>query len=116
MVVRVAGVILPENKHILIALQEIYGVGKHRAMSICRGVGVPFCLRTSEVSHDFLNKIQEFVLSYEVEGDLRRKIVRNIKRLCDIKCYRGMRHRLSLPVRGQRTRTNASTRKKLRKH
>jgi small subunit ribosomal protein S13 len=94
--IRIAGVILP-NKHISIALRSIYGIGRTRSLEICKKVGIEPSIKV----------VQEF----EIEGDLRRRIAMNIKRLRDIKCYRGLRHRVGLPVRGQRTRTNARTRK-----
>ena len=114
MVMRVSGVVLPQNKHLVVSLQSIFGIGRKRALQICENVGIVFCKNVSELSQDEISKIQFAVNVFVVESDLRRTIARNIKRLCDIKCYRGMRHRLSLPVRGQRTRTNALTRKKHR--
>ncbi len=112
MVVRVSGVVLPLNKHLVISLQSIFGVGLKRAQIICKTVGLEFSKKVCDLTQDEVVKIQFVVNTYVVESDLRRNIVRNIKRLRDIKCYRGMRHCLSLPVRGQRTRTNASTRKR----
>lgn len=110
--VRVSGVVLPSKKHIIIALTSIYGIGIVRAKNICMKVGISGSIKVSDLKDEEILKIQNFVNEFEVEGDLRRRISINIKRLKDIKCYRGMRHRLSLPVRGQRTRTNAKTRKK----
>ncbi|QQG46742.1 MAG: 30S ribosomal protein S13 [Candidatus Azosocius agrarius] len=110
--VRVAGVVLPSKKHIIIALTDIYGIGYTRAKYICNKVGVSELIKVSDLKDDEIVNIQNIVNEFEVEGDLRRRISINIKRLKDIKCYRGMRHRLSLPVRGQRTKTNAKTRKK----
>lgn len=112
MIIRVSGVVLAPNKHLVISLQSIFGIGKKRAAQICEAVGISPVKKVLLLSQDDISKIQYNVNTYLVEGDLRRIIARNIKRLRDIKCYRGMRHRLSLPVRGQRTRTNASTRKK----
>ena len=112
MVIRVSGIILAPGKHLVVSLQNIFGIGKKRALQICEAVGISPITKVSSLSQDAISKIQFNVNTYLVEGDLRRIIARNIKRLRDIKCYRGMRHRLSLPVRGQRTRTNASTRKK----
>lgn len=112
MVIHIAGVSLSPEKRVFIALQSIFGIGRKRAMDICTKTFIPFLKKLKELSQEDLNKLQVCVVSYVVEGELRRFIARNIKRLCDIKCYRGLRHRLSLPVRGQRTRTNASTRKK----
>lgn len=113
--VRLSGVVISDRKHICVSLQSIFGVGKTRALNVCTEVGIdPTCM-TSSLSQDVLNEIQSVLRKYEIEGDLRRRISVNIKRLKDIKCYRGMRHRLSLPVRGQRTKTNAMTRKKRKK-
>jgi len=109
--VRVSGVILPPNKHVGIALQSIFGIGRTRALQICKAVGIESSIKISELKEDVVNMIQKTVAEFEVEGDLRRRIAFNIKRLRDIKCYRGLRHRMGLPVRGQRTRTNARTRK-----
>ena len=109
--IRITGVILPQNKHINIALRSVFGIGKKRALEICEKVGIEPVKKVSEITEDVANLIQKAVNDYEVEGDLRRRIAMNIKRLRDIKCYRGMRHRRSLPCRGQRTKTNARTRK-----
>jgi small subunit ribosomal protein S13 len=109
--IRVSGVILPPNKHIGIALRSIFGIGRTRALQICQAVGVEPSVKVSEIKEETANMIQKVVSEFEVEGDLRRRIAMNIKRLRDIKCYRGLRHRMGLPVRGQRTRTNARTRK-----
>lgn len=109
--IRVSGVIMPPNKHIVIALQSIFGIGRTRAIQICKAVGVDASVKVSELKDDVVTMIQKAVADFEVEGDLRRRIAINIKRLRDIKCYRGLRHRMGLPVRGQRTRTNARTRK-----
>jgi small subunit ribosomal protein S13 len=111
MAVRISGVILPPNKHIQIALQSVYGIGKHRATDICKKVGIESSVKVIELKDEQLSLIQEAVNQYEVEGDLRRRIAMDIKRLVDIKCYRGIRHKKGLPVRGQRTHTNARTRK-----
>ncbi|HFL8794958.1 MAG TPA: 30S ribosomal protein S13 [Candidatus Azosocius sp. HAIN] len=110
--VRISGVVLPFKKHIAIALTSIYGIGIFRANSICKKVGISTFIKVSDLKDEEILNIQNLVNDFEVEGDLRKRISINIKRLKDIKCYRGMRHRLSLPVRGQRTRTNAKTRKK----
>lgn len=109
--IRVSGVILPPNKHIVIALRSIYGIGRTRALQICAASGIEPNVKVSAISDDAANVLQKVVAEFEVEGDLRRRIAMNIKRLRDIKCYRGLRHRMGLPVRGQRTRTNARTRK-----
>ncbi len=109
--IRISGVILPPSKHISIALRSVYGVGKTRALQICKEAGINPAAKVSELAEDVTTAIQKVVNEFEVEGDLRRRIAMNIKRLRDIKCYRGMRHRLGLPVRGQRTKTNSRTRK-----
>lgn len=109
--IRIAGVILPQNKHISIALRSIYGIGKTRALQICDKVGIKPSIKVSDIGDDIAAVLQKVVQEFEIEGDLRRRIAMNIKRLRDIKCYRGLRHRVGLPVHGQRTRTNARTRK-----
>ena len=109
--IRVSGVIMPPNKHVVIALQSIFGIGRTRAIQICTAVGVEPSVKISALDEDTVTSIQKAVTDFEVEGDLRRRIAINIKRLRDIKCYRGLRHRRGLPVRGQRTHTNARTRK-----
>jgi small subunit ribosomal protein S13 len=111
MAIRISGVILPQNKHIRVALQSVYGVGNHRAVSICKKVGIDPGAKVVDLKDDYTTLIQEAVNEYEVEGDLRRRVAMDIKRLGDIKCYRGLRHKRGLPVRGQRTKTNARTRK-----
>lgn len=113
--VRISGVILPPNKHIRIALRSVYGVGPHVAMEICKKAGVDPTMKTRDLREDQNIQLQEAVGNYEVEGDLRRRIATNIKRLVDIKSYRGKRHRSKLPCRGQNTQTNARTRKGPRK-
>jgi small subunit ribosomal protein S13 len=109
--IRVSGVILPPNKHINIALRAIFGVGRTRALQICKAIGVDPAEKVSALTSEVTTALQKAMETYEIEGDLRRRIAINIKRLRDIKCYRGMRHRRGLPVRGQRTKTNARTRK-----
>lgn len=109
--IRVSGVIMPPNKHIGIALEGIFGIGRTRALKVCNAVGVDASVKVSDLKEDMVTLIQRAVAEFEVEGDLRRRIAINIKRLRDIKCYRGLRHRMGLPVHGQRTRTNARTRK-----
>lgn len=111
MTIRVSGVILPPNKHIRVALRSIYGIGNQRAIEICKKVGVEPGVKVVDLKDDHASLLQEAVNQYEVEGDLRRRVAMDIKRLVDIKCYRGLRHKRGLPVRGQRTRTNARTRK-----
>lgn len=109
--VRVSGVILSPHKHISIALRGIFGIGKTRAMQICKKVGVEPFIKVSALKDEIVLAIQSAVNEFEIEGDLRRRVATNIKRLKDIRCYRGLRHRKGLPVRGQRTKTNARTRK-----
>jgi small subunit ribosomal protein S13 len=108
---RVAGVNIPEHKHIRIALMHIYGVGPTRAKAICMSVGIDPATKVNALQEEQLDQIRAQVAKYPVEGDLRREVAMNIKRLMDLGCYRGIRHRRGLPVRGQRTSTNARTRK-----
>jgi small subunit ribosomal protein S13 len=113
---RVAGVDLPPNKRAQIGLTYIYGIGKSRATAILREAAVNVDSKIRELSEDELNKIRAILDAQgEIEGDLRKRVQMDIKRLMDIGCYRGLRHRRSLPVRGQRTHTNARTRKGPRK-
>ncbi|MBN8704397.1 MAG: 30S ribosomal protein S13 [Bacteroidetes bacterium] len=113
---RIAGVDLPKNKRVLIGLTYIYGIGKARSAQILVKAGVSENKRVHELTDDDVNKIKETINNeYKVEGPLRSEVQLSIKRLMDIGCYRGIRHRRSLPVRGQRTRTNARTRKGKRK-
>jgi small subunit ribosomal protein S13 len=113
---RIAGVDLPGRKHTVIALQYIYGIGPKIAKDICAKAGIPFHKKADDLDENDVKKIREILeSSYKVEGDLRRDIAINIKRLMDLGCYRGLRHRRGLPVRGQRTHTNARTRKGPRK-
>ncbi len=112
---RIAGVNIPDNKHIVISLQYVYGVGGTVAKAICEQTGIAPSTRTSELSPEQLDELRAEVAKLTVEGDLRREISMNIKRLMDLGCNRGIRHRRSLPVRGQRTKTNARTRKGPRK-
>ena len=109
---RIAGVNLPTNKRILIALQYIYGIGPAKAKEILGKVSLPESRRVSQLTDQEVLQLREVIdRDYMVEGDLRRDVAMNIKRLMDLGCYRGLRHRRSLPVRGQRTHTNARTRK-----
>jgi len=109
---RIAGIDLPRDKRIEIALTYIYGIGLSSARKILAATGVNPDTRVKDLTEDEINKLQkEIENNYKVEGDLRREVSANIKRLIDIGCYRGLRHKLGLPVRGQRTRTNARTRK-----
>lgn len=109
---RIAGVNIPTNKRVVIALQYIHGIGASKAEEICRKVSIPDARRVSELTDSEVLQIRETIdRDYMVEGDLRREVAINIKRLMDLGCYRGLRHRRQLPVRGQRTHTNARTRK-----
>ena len=109
---RIAGVNLPTNKRIVIALQYIYGIGGSKAKEILEKVSLPESRRVSQLTDQEVLQLREVIdRDYIVEGDLRREVAMNIKRLMDLGCYRGLRHRRSLPVRGQRTHTNARTRK-----
>ena len=109
---RIAGVNIPTNKRAVIALTYIFGIGPAMAQQICTKVGVPLERRVSELTEVEVIRIRETIdQDYQVEGDLRRERAINIKRLMDLGCYRGLRHRRGLPVRGQRTHTNARTRK-----
>lgn len=112
---RIAGVNIPNHQHAEIALTSIYGIGRARARSICKAAGVLSSEKIKDVNDSCLDKLREEVTKFVVEGDLRREVTMNIKRLMDLGCYRGARHRRGLPVRGQRTRTNARTRKGPRK-
>jgi small subunit ribosomal protein S13 len=114
-VARIAGINLPNHKHIEIALTSIYGIGRPRSQEICDAAGVIRSTRVQELSEDQAEKLRQAVATFTVEGDLRREKSMNIKRLMDLACYRGLRHRRGLPVRGQRTKTNARTRKGPRK-
>jgi small subunit ribosomal protein S13 len=110
-VVRVQNVQLEPNKHIRIALQSIYGIGNTRATKVCEKANIDSATKVKDLDEDTVRRIQEAVATYVTEGDLRREVSMRIKRLKDIGCYRGKRHRVGLPVRGQRTRTNSRTRK-----
>jgi len=114
-VARIAGINLPVNKHIEIALTSIYGLGRTSAQQICDGAGITRTTRVKDLSEEDADKLRTEVAKFAVEGDLRRSVSMNIKRLMDMGVYRGMRHRRGLPLRGQRTRTNARTRKGPRK-
>lgn len=112
---RIAGVNIPDNKHAVISLTYIFGVGKTTATKLCEATGVTPTEKISALTEEQLDSLRNEVSKLEVEGDLRREIQMNIKRLKDLGCYRGLRHRHSLPVRGQRSKTNARTRKGPRK-
>ncbi len=112
--IRIAGVNIPDNKNILYGLRFIYGIGKSRSKYICDLVNINYFSKFGDLSSDKLNLIRDKVTQFLIEGDLRREIMLNIKRLIDLNSYRGLRHKKKLPVRGQRTRTNAKTCRKLR--
>ena len=112
---RIAGINIPDHKHADIALTAIYGVGRTTAIEICSKVGVAPATKVKELTEEQLEAIRNAISQLTVEGDLRREVSMNIKRLMDLGCYRGIRHRRGLPLRGQRTRTNARTRKGPRK-
>ena len=108
---RIAGINIPVNKHTVIALQAIYGIGSTRAKKICETSGVKPDASVKNLSEAEVETLRSEVAKFTVEGDLRREVSMNIKRLMDLGCYRGIRHRRGLPLRGQRTKTNARTRK-----
>ena len=109
---RIAGVNIPTQKRVEIALTYIYGIGRTQSKKICEKIGIPADRRVNQLTDDEVLRIRETIdREYRVEGDLRRETAMNIKRLLDLGCYRGLRHRRGLPVRGQRTHTNARTRK-----
>ena len=108
---RIAGINIPTDKHIVIGLQSIFGIGQTRSKLICETLKLDPSTKVSKLTEEELESIREVVSQYEVEGDLRREVSMNIKRLRDLGCYRGICHRKSLPLRGQRTKTNARTRK-----
>jgi small subunit ribosomal protein S13 len=115
LVARIAGINISDRKHSVIALTAIYGIGKTRAKAICAATGIAEDTKIGTLSETDLDKLREEVGKFTVEGDLRREVQLNIKRLMDLGCFRGLRHRRSLPLRGQRTKTNARTRKGPRK-
>lgn len=112
---RIAGINIPMNKHIWVGLTSIYGIGRSRALAICAAANVNPSTLVKELTDSEVNALRAQVAKIPVEGDLRREVSMNIKRLMDLGCYRGIRHRRGLPLRGQRTRTNARTRKGPRK-
>lgn len=112
---RIAGINIPDNKHLNIALTYVYGIGRTRSHDICDVTGIKAETKVRELTEAELDKIRSEITKYELEGDLRRDVSMNIKRLLDLGCYRGIRHRRGLPLRGQRTKTNARTRKGPRK-
>lgn len=112
---RIAGVNIPDNKHAVISLTYIYGIGRPTAQKICAATGINPAAKIQDLSDDQIEKLRTEVGKFTTEGDLRREVTMSIKRLMDLGCYRGLRHRRSLPVNGQRTKTNARTRKGPRK-
>jgi small subunit ribosomal protein S13 len=112
---RIAGINIPTHKHIVIGLRSIYGIGPTRAQAICEEAKIDPTTKVSDLTEDQLELIRSSVAKYSVEGDLRRQVAMDIKRLKDLGCYRGIRHRKSLPLRGQNTKNNARTRKGPRK-
>lgn len=109
---RIAGVDIPRDKRIVVSLTYIYGIGRSRSQEILKKAGIDENTRAKDLTEDEVARLREIIeREYRVEGDLRREVAQNIKRLIDINCYRGIRHRRGLPVRGQRTKTNARTRK-----
>ena len=112
---RIAGVNIPNHKHAEIALTAIFGIGRTRAQQICDAAGVARNTKMKDVTDTEMDRLRDEVAKFTVEGDLRREVTMNIKRLMDLGCYRGLRHRKGLPCRGQRTKTNARTRKGPRK-
>ena len=112
---RIAGINIPDNKHVRIALTYIYGIGNSLANNLCKTLAISGNTKVSDLSEQELESLRTAIVNLNVEGDLRREISSNIKRLMDLGCYRGIRHRRGLPVRGQRSKTNARTRKGPRK-
>ena len=112
---RVGGINIPDNKHVDVSLTHVYGIGRKTAQDICDKLKIKYSKKVSELSEEQLDKIRDELKNFQIEGNLRREINFNIKRLMDLGCYRGIRHRKGLPLRGQRTKTNARTRKGPRK-
>jgi small subunit ribosomal protein S13 len=112
---RIAGVNIPNHQHAVIALTAIYGIGRTGALQICSSVGINISTKIKDITDTQMEQLREHVAKFMVEGDLRREVSMNIKRLTDLGCYRGLRHRRGLPVRGQNTKNNARTRKGPRK-
>ena len=108
---RIAGINIPPNKHVGIALTHIFGVGRQRALDVCEASGIAPDVKVKDLTEPEVGRIRGEIARFPVEGDLRREVSMSIKRLMDLGCYRGIRHRKGLPMRGQRTRTNARTRK-----
>ena len=112
---RIAGVNIPDQKHVNIALTYIYGIGRPTAMALCRSANIDPQTKVQDLTEGLLDTLRNEITKLKVEGDLRREVGMHIKRLMDLGCYRGLRHRRNLPARGQRTRTNAQTRRSRRK-
>ena len=108
---RIAGINIPTNKHVGIALTQIFGIGRSRALRVCDAAGIQPNVKVKDLSEPEIERVRAEIARFPVEGDLRREVSMSIKRLMDLGCYRGIRHRKGLPMRGQRTRTNARTRK-----
>lgn len=108
---RIAGVNLPNHQHVHISLTAIYGIGNATSLKICNSLSINPSAKLKDLSDNEVDKLRDYISTLTIEGDLRREVSMNIKRLMDLGCYRGMRHRRGLPVRGQQTRTNARTRK-----
>ncbi|QJC36135.1 30S ribosomal protein S13 [Enterobacteriaceae endosymbiont of Donacia cincticornis] len=114
--IRIAGVNIPDNKRIIIALKNIYGIGTSNAIYICKITNISQNIKINNLTKEKIDLLRNAISKFKIEGDLRRSINLNIKRLVDLGCYRGLRHKKGLPVRGQRTKTNARTRKKIHKY
>ncbi len=112
---RIAGVNIPNHQHVKISLTSIYGIGNATSVKICMDLGIDPSVKLKDLSDSDVDKLRDYISKLTIEGDLRRELSINIKRLMDLGCYRGLRHRRGLPVRGQRTKTNARTRKGPRK-
>lgn len=112
---RIVGVNVPDNKHAVVALTSIYGIGRNRAQEILKAANIDCSTKVKDIPEAAMDRLREEVSKYTLEGDLRREVTMSIKRLMDLGCYRGVRHKKGLPLRGQRTRTNARTRKGPRK-
>jgi small subunit ribosomal protein S13 len=108
---RIAGINIPVNKHVAISLTHIHGIGRARAIQACRAAQIEPNTKVKDLSEPEVARLRDVIARFTVEGDLRREVAMNIKRLMDLGCYRGIRHRRGLPVRGQQTQTNARTRK-----
>jgi small subunit ribosomal protein S13 len=108
---RIAGINIPVNKHVVVSLTQIHGIGRARAIAACRAAQIEPSTKVKDLSEPEVARLRDAIAKFTVEGDLRREVAMNIKRLMDLGCYRGIRHRRGLPVRGQQTQTNARTRK-----